>query len=119
MSPRLAPLGLIACLCAAPALAAQKKRAPEQPPLKLAEKVDLENKRALSLLSFEIAMPDADPAKAVIVAKLEKPLLGGARIDLPLAGAKGCVFEARWQFEDAADAGSLDLCSDAHIVLID
>ncbi|MBI3275345.1 MAG: hypothetical protein HYZ60_05270, partial [Methylocystis sp.] len=54
-----------------------------------------------------------------IVAKLKKPLASGKSVKLPLNGAKGCMFEARWKFDDVGDAGSVDLCSDAHIVLVD
>jgi hypothetical protein len=127
MSLRLAMAGVVACGCATLAHGAVKSKKP--PPPKLALAVNLENKRLIALLSFEIVMPaKAAPGKAAtgkdtasetIVAKLEKPLSPGASASLPLLNASGCVFEARWRFEDASDAGPVDLCSDAHIVLVD
>lgn len=132
MSPRLAIAGLIAIGCATPAFGATKKHAAQSP--KLAAAVNLENKRLVSLLSFEIVMlgkdrpgkrpadkkpPGKDEKPETIVGKLEKPLPAGQSASLPLNGAKGCLFEARWKFEDADDAGAVDLCNDAHIVLVD
>jgi hypothetical protein len=122
MSLRLAMAGVVACGCATLAHGAVKSKKP--PPPKLALAVNLENKRLIALLSFEIVMPakaapGKDTAPETIVAKLEKPLSPGASASLPLLNASGCVFEARWRFEDASDAGPVDLCSDAHIVLVD
>ena len=51
--------------------------------------------------------------------KLDKPLPAGETVSLPLDKPKGCLFEARWKFEDADDVGAVDLCNDAHIVLVD
>ena len=127
MSPRLALAGLVALGCATPALGAAKPRSPPRP--KLATAVNLENKRNISLLSFEVVMPGEDmpgqdlPGKdktpETIVGKLEKPLGAGESASLPLTGAKGCVFEARWKFADVGDSGAVDLCNDARIVLVD
>jgi hypothetical protein len=122
MSPRLALAGLVALGCATPALGAAKPRSPPRP--KLATAVNLENKRNISLLSFEVVMPGKDlPSKnktpETIVGKLEKPLGAGESASLPLTGAKGCVFEARWKFADVGDSGAVDLCNDARIVLVD
>lgn len=117
MGIRVAAAGFFALSCALPAGAAPKVRVP--PVAKLATTVNLENKRPLSLLSFEIVMPAKDKSPETVVAKLEKPLLAGEQASLPLSGAKGCMFEARWKFADLNDAGPVDLCSDAHIVLID
>ncbi len=122
MSPRLAVAGLVALGCATPALGAAKPRATPRP--KLATAVNLENKRNISLLSFEVVMPGKDlPSKdktpETIVGKLEKPLGAGESASLPLTGAKGCLFEARWKFADVGDSGSVDLCGDARIVLVD
>lgn len=142
MSLRLALAGLVALGFATKAPGAARPRKP--PPPKPAAAVNLENKRNVSLLSFEVVMqgkgapgkdaPGTDaPAKdtsakdvagkdtveETIVGRLEKPLGAGESASLPLTGAKGCLFEARWQFADVGDAGSVDLCNDAHIVLID
>ena len=122
MSPRLALAGLVALGLATPALGAAKPRSPPRP--KLATAVNLENKRNISLLSFEVVMPGKDlPSKnktpETIVGKLEKPLGAGESASLPLTGAKGCVFEARWKFADVGDSGAVDLCNDARIVLVD
>jgi len=127
MSLRLAMAGIIACGCATLAHGAVKSKNPSPPKLALA--VNLENKRSIALLSFEIVTPGKDaPGKAAtgkdaapetIVARLEKPLAAGESASLPLLNASGCLFEARWKFEDASDAGPVDLCSDAHIVLVD
>jgi len=132
MSPRLAVAGLVALGLATPALGAAKTRATPRP--RLAKAVNLENKRNISLLSFEVVMPGEDmpgqdlsskdsPSKdktpETIVGKLEKPLGAGESASLPLTGAKGCVFEARWKFADIGDSGAVDLCNDARIVLVD
>lgn len=111
---RLAMAGLIAIGFATAALAARKPKA--APKSKPASVVNLENKRPVSLLTFEI-LNSEDQGK--IVGRLEKPLASGHSAKVPLSGANGCVFEVRWKFEDAGDSGSVDLCNDAHIVLTD
>lgn len=118
MDLRAAILGFAVLGGVSPALGAAKARFAPPPP-KLATAVNLENKRPLSLLKFEIVMPARDKAPEVIVVKLEKPLQTGESASLPLTGATGCMFEARWKFEDADDSGAVDLCNDAHIVLVD
>jgi hypothetical protein len=117
MSLRLVIAGLLALGSVSPAAGVGKARLAPAP--KLAAAVNLENKRLVSLLSFEIVMPAKDKAPETVVGKLEKPLSAGASASLPLTGAKGCLFEARWKFEDANDSGAVDLCNDAHIVLVD
>jgi hypothetical protein len=137
MSPWLALAGLVALGLATPAPGAAKPRATPRP--KLATAVNLENQRNISLLSFEVVMlgqdtpskdtpskdtpskdlPDKDKTPETIVAKLEKPLGAGESASLKLTGAKGCLFEARWKFADVDDSGSVDLCNDARIVLVD
>ena len=86
---------------------------------KPAATVNIENKRPVPLLSFEIVTPGKDKEPEVIVGKLEKPLPPGASASFPLEGAQGCAFLARWSFEDIKDSGDVDLCNDAHIVLVD
>lgn len=121
MRLRMAIAGMLALGWAGPAAAAKKGRAapPPAPVAKLAESVSIENKRGVSLLSFEIVLPAKDKAPEAVVGKLEKPLPAGEKASLPLTGAEGCMFEARWKFEDVNDFGAVDLCNDAHIVLVD
>jgi hypothetical protein len=117
MSARLIVAGLIALFCVSPSLA--RPKGGKVAPRPAARSVNIENKRVVALLSFEILTPPEDAKEGVVLGKLEKPLDGGQSISLSLPNATGCVFEARWRFEDAKDQGSVDLCSDAHIVLID
>lgn len=85
-----------------------------------ANEVSLENRRRTPLLDFEIIMPGQDKTKEIVVGRIDKPLASGAATKFPLQGASGCAFEARWTFGDNIhDAGEIDLCNDAHIVLID
>jgi len=102
-----------------PALGRPKARPPRPAAPKLAAAVNIENKRPVPLLSFEIVMAGKDKAQEVIVGKLEKPLPPGGAASFPLDGAQGCAFLARWSFEDIKDSGDVDLCNDAHIVLVD
>ena len=124
MSPRRALAGFVLfglALSARGADAAPKRRGP-RPETPIA--ITLENKRRVALQSFEIVMAgkaysgDASLAE-IIVGKLDRPLPGGETVSLPLDKPKGCLFEARWKFEDADDGGAVDLCNEAHIVLVD
>lgn len=116
MKAKLSRIGLIVVFGAGPAVGAPKER-PIAP--KLAAAVNLENKRPVPLLHFEIVMPAKDKDPEVVVGKLGEPLGAGGAASFPLAGGKGCMFEARWAFEDFKDSGEVDLCNDAHIVLVD
>jgi hypothetical protein len=124
MTPRRALAGFVLfglAVTGCGALAASKRRAP-RPETPAA--VTLENKRRVALQSFEIVMAGRAPSGAAalaetIVGRLDKPLAGGESVSLPLDKPKGCLFEARWRFEDADDGGAVDLCNDAHIVLVD
>ncbi len=87
--------------------------------LTLAAAINLENKRPVALLEFEIVAPGKDKAPETVVVKLGKPLAAGGAASLPLAGGEGCHYQARWAFEDFQDAGDVDLCGNAHIVLVD
>jgi len=100
-------------------MARQRPRSSSPPAPKLAAAVNIDNKRPVALLSFEVVMAGKDAAPEVIVGKLEKPLPPGAATSFPLVGARGCAFLARWSFEDLKDSGDIDLCNDAHIVLVD
>jgi len=110
----LIPLLLLLMAGAAIARPGSKPSAP-----KLATAVNIENKRPAALQSFEIVMPGKDKQPEVIVGKLDKPLPPGGAASFPLVGAKGCTFLARWAFDDIKDAGDVNLCNDAHIVLVD
>ncbi len=99
---------------ARPKPAASRAMAPKPSPM-----VNVDNKRPVALLSFEIVMAGKDMKPEVIVGKLEKPLPPGGATSFPLVGAQGCAFLARWSFEDIKDSGDVDLCNDAHIVLVD
>jgi hypothetical protein len=99
---------------------ARPRPSPSRPPVpKTAAAVNIDNKRPVALLSFEIVMAGKDTKPEVIVGKLEKPLPPGGATSFPLVGAEGCAFLARWSFEDIKDSGDIDLCNDAHIVLVD
>ena len=116
MTRRVAITALIAIGCATSS-AASKTKAPPKP--KTATAVNLENKRRVPLVTFEIVMPAKGKEPETVVGKIEKPLSGGQSVSVPLLGAKGCVFEARWKFEDVNDVAPVDLCNDAHIILVD
>ncbi|MCB1541667.1 MAG: hypothetical protein KDJ25_12775 [Rhodoblastus sp.] len=78
--------------------------------------VEILNQRTLKLESFSIAAANK-PDK--LLAKLAKPIPGGAKAKLKIGGAKGCAFVATWKFEDAGDQAEVDLCNDPKIVLTD
>jgi hypothetical protein len=116
MKVNLAVVGLVAAGIAVPAFGAPKP-SPAAP--KPAAAVNLENRRRAPLLNFEIVVPARDKTPEIVVGKLDKPLVAGGKASFPLNGGDGCIFEARWAFEDFKDAGDVDLCNDAHIVLVD
>ena len=125
MSPRRALAGVVLfglVPLAFGANAAAPKRRMSRPETPTA--ITLENKRQLALQRFEIVMAgkaslDKASLGEIIVGKLDKPLPGGETVTLPLDKPKGCLFEARWKFEDADAGGAVDLCNEAHIVLVD
>lgn len=131
MIARLAAAALIAWGCVAAANAASRRRGARAPGAEIGAahapgarsgpaSLKLENKRFVSLLEFEIVLPGTPaPEDARIVARLAEPLAAGRSVELPLGGSDACRFEVRWRYEDAEDAGSVDLCADAHIVLTD
>lgn len=120
MKVNLAIVGLVAALVA-PAFGAPRPQAYGTKPVasKLAAAVSLENRRRVQLLSFEIVASRKDKTPETVIGRLEKPLASGASASFPLNGAKGCDFEARWVFADMQDSGDVDLCNEAHIVLVD
>lgn len=122
MIARLAAAALMTFGCATDASAAPRRRDAQAARAGAASgsSLKLENKRRVSLLDFEVILPGAStPQAAKIVARLTEPLAAGGSIDLPLGDMGGCLFDVRWRYEDLGDAGSVDLCEDAHIVLTD
>jgi len=116
MKLRLAMVGVIAAVGVAQAVGATK---PRPAPSKLAQAVNLENRRLVPLKSFEIVMTTKNKTSETIVGKIDRPVAAGDHAQFPITGAKGCLFEARWAFDDAKDSGDVDLCNDAHIVFAD
>lgn len=103
--------GVALALAAPGAVAAPKAKKPRPPAA-----IEIQNERKVKLESFTLAATDK-PEK--IVAKLAKPLDGGAKTKLKIARAKGCAFVATWKFEDAGDQAEVDLCNDPKVVLTD
>ncbi|MFT4097442.1 MAG: hypothetical protein QM651_09975 [Rhodoblastus sp.] len=97
----------------ASAFAATPKKAKKPKP---PSAVEIVNQRTLKLESFTLATADK-PDKPI--AKLAKPLDGGAKIKLKISGAKGCAYVAAWKFEDAGDQAEVDLCNDPKVMLTD
>jgi hypothetical protein len=116
MKLRLAMVGVIAAVGVVQAVGATKLR---PTPSKLAQAVNLENRRLVPLKSFEIVMTAKDKTSETIVAKIDRPVAAGDHAQFPITGAKGCLFEARWAFDDAKDSGDVDLCNNARIVFAD
>ena len=116
MKQRLAMIGVIAAVGVVQADGATK---PRPAPAKLAQAVNLENRRLVPLKSFEVVMMAKDKTSETIVGKIDKPLAAGDRAQFSITGAKGCLFEARWAFDDAKDSGDVDLCNDPRIVFAD
>lgn len=118
---RLAVAGLTVIGCATGAGAEQGSKETLSSKHKSVSLLDLENKRPVSLLVFEVTLPPGaeKPDQHKVVAKLDRPLAPGRSVKLRLAKQGVCVFDIKWKFEDAGDVGSVDLCRDAHIVLTD
>lgn len=117
---RMAAAGLVAICGSVESSAASRRKTSLAGGSKPPSVLNLENKRSVSLLKFEILLPDAKSTEQEhIVGALRAPLAGGQSGKVKLSGVKGCVFEVRWKFEDLADSGSVDLCNDARIVLVE
>jgi len=108
---RVSLAGFALVLAATGVSAAPKAKKPKPP-----SSVEIVNQRAVTLESFTLALA-AKPEKAI--AKLAKPVAGGAKAKLPIKGAKGCAYVATWKFEDAGDQAEVDLCNDPKVVLTD
>lgn len=107
----LAGVAIVAFSTSALAATPRKAKKPKPP-----SAVEIVNQRSMKLESFTLAAADK-PDKPV--AKLAKPLDGGAKIKLKIAGARGCAYVAAWKFEDAGDQAEVDLCNDPKVVLTD
>jgi hypothetical protein len=83
---------------------------------KLPSAIRVENKRTVTLKSLQISLP-GEAGK--VIGKLAKAIPGGKNGLVALKGAKGCEYEVKWEFEDATDESTADLCNDPRIVLTD
>jgi biopolymer transport protein ExbD len=113
---------------AAPATAAPATAAPAKPKAKAAAKakatgakktpsvITVENKRTVTLKGLQISLAGG---KGKVVGKLAKEVAGGKSARVALKGAKGCEYDVKWEFEDATDESTADLCNDPRIVLTD
>jgi hypothetical protein len=112
----------------APAATAPATAAPAKPKAKAAAKakatggkktpsvITVENKRTVTLKGLQISLAGG---KGKVVGKLAKEVGGGKSARVALKGAKGCEYDVKWEFEDATDESTADLCNDPRIVLTD
>ena len=78
--------------------------------------ITVENKRTVTLKGLQIALPGGG---GKVIGKLAKEIIGGKTARVALKGAKGCEYDVKWEFEDATDESTADLCNDPRIVLTD
>jgi pyruvate/2-oxoglutarate dehydrogenase complex dihydrolipoamide acyltransferase (E2) component len=83
---------------------------------KVPSAIRVENKRTVTLKRLQISLTGAS---GKIVGKIAKAIPGGKNGLVALKGAKGCEYDVKWEFEDAADESTADLCNDPRIVLTD
>jgi pyruvate/2-oxoglutarate dehydrogenase complex dihydrolipoamide acyltransferase (E2) component len=112
----------------APAATAPATAAPARPKVKATAKakgtdakktpsvITVENKRTVTLKGLQISLAGG---KGKVVGKLAKEVAGGKSARVALKGAKGCEYDVKWEFEDATDESTADLCNDPRIVLTD
>jgi hypothetical protein len=112
----------------APAATAPAATAPAKPKVKATAKakvigakktpsvITVENKRTVTLKGLQISLAGG---KGKVVGKLAKEVGGGKSARVALKGAKGCEYDVKWEFEDATDESTADLCNDPRIVLTD
>jgi hypothetical protein len=127
-APSAAPPPAAAPAATAPAATAPAKTAPARPKAKAAAKakatggkktpsvITVENKRTVTLKGLQISLAGG---KGKVVGKLAKAVGGGKSARVALKGAKGCEYDVKWEFEDATDESTADLCNDPRIVLTD
>jgi hypothetical protein len=110
----------------ATAPAAPKAVVPAKPKLKTTAKptsakktpsvIRVENKRTVTLKSLQISLSGGE---GKVVGKLATAIPGGKSGRVALKGAKGCEYDVKWEFEDASDESTADLCNDPRVVLTD
>jgi hypothetical protein len=127
-APSAAPPPAAAPAATAPAATAPAKTAPARPKAKAAAKakatggkktpsvITVENKRTVTLKGLQISLAGG---KGKVVGKLAKAVGGGKSARVALKGAMGCEYDVKWEFEDATDESTADLCNDPRIVLTD
>jgi hypothetical protein len=93
---------------AAKAKGASAKKAPSL--------ITVENKRSVTLKGLQISLPGGG---GKVIGKLAKEVIAGKSARVALKGAKGCEYEVKWEFEDATDESTADLCNDPRVVLTD
>jgi hypothetical protein len=125
-APATSPPPAAAPAATAPAPAAAAPAKPGKPKIaakakttaakKVPSVIQVENKRTVTLKSLQIALAGG---QGKIVGKLAKEVAGGKNARIALKGAKGCEYDVKWEFEDATDESTADLCNDPRIVLTD
>ncbi|MBV9066067.1 MAG: hypothetical protein JO004_09920 [Methylobacteriaceae bacterium] len=78
--------------------------------------ITIENKRTVTLKGLQISLPGGG---GKVVGKLGKEVAAGKTARVALKGAKGCEYDVKWEFEDATDESTADLCNDPRVVLTD
>jgi hypothetical protein len=101
---------------AAPAKSRIAAKAKKTSAKKVPTVIQVENKRTVTLKSLQISLSGG---QGKVVGKLAKQVAGGKSARLALKGAKGCEYDVKWEFEDATDESTADLCNDPRIVLTD
>jgi hypothetical protein len=108
-----APPAAAAAPAKSKAKAAAKAKAPAGK--KVPSIITVENKRTVTLKGLQISLPGGGK----VVGKLAKEVAAGKTARVALRGAKGCEYDVKWEFEDATDESTADLCNDPRIVLTD
>jgi hypothetical protein len=108
---RLLITGLASLVLAMPAFGAQKAKHGKPPAA-----IDVTNGRTISLTRFEIVTPGENGR---VVGKLTKPLTAGSKTRVAITKPDGCEYVARWEFEDAGDEATVNICEKPKIALTD
>lgn len=111
--PCVLAFGLTTMAASAPALAQAAKPKATKPPAS----VTLTNARGVSLTMAEITLADGSH----VVARITRPLEPGKSVTLKLNRPKGCSYIVNGGFEDESEVetGTIDLCKDAKIRLVE
>ena len=118
-APTAAPTAAPAPAAAAPTAKAKIKRVAKATATarkKVPTIIKVENKRTFTLKNLQISLAGGE---GKTVGKLAKEIPGGKSGSVALKGAKGCEYEVKWEFEDASDESTADLCNDPRVVLTD